>query len=260
MLVRTALSFFGCLAVSTASAQLVNGSFEDSNGFTVAGWEWTCDPPTAITDVPPGSGSWSAGKAMGNTQGCWPSYLFQRIPFAPDGSVWTLSGWVHSDTLGTPAFARMGFSSLSNGSFTFQSQIGATAYYWSYVSINDTVHSSATDTAVVLLTAGTIGGPGSGAGWFDGITLTPVTTTGLLEPAVALHTLLDAEGSLHVNAGDQRILHVQLIDHMGRLPRTSWHALNATDVVLATSTLSAGVYTVRVETSAGQAATRFFKP
>lgn len=260
MMFRAALPFFGCLVVSAASAQLVNGSFEDSNGFTLYGWEWTCDPPTAITDVPPGSGNWSVGKAMGNTQGCWPSYVFQRIPFAPDGSVWTLSGWVHSDTLGTPAFARMGFSSLNNGSFTFQSQIGASAYYWSYVSINDTVHSSATDTAVVLLTAGTIGGPGFGAGWFDGITLAPLTTTGVHEPAVTLHTLLDQDGSLHLSAGDQRILHVQLIDHTGRLLRTHMHAVGAADVVLATSALSAGIYTVRVETSAGQTATRFFKP
>ena len=259
-MVRTALSFFSCLAISTASAQLVNGSFEDSNGFTLYGWEWTCDPPTAITDVPPGSGNWSVGKAMGNTQGCWPSYLFQRIPFAPDGSVWTLSGWVHSDTLGTPAFVRMGFSSLSNGSFTFQSQIGASAYYWSYVSINDTVHSSATDTAVVLLTAGTIGGPGYGAGWFDGIELTPVTITGLMEPAVTLHTLLDAQGALHLSTGAHPILHVQLIDHTGRLVRTSMHTFGATDVVLGTSTLSAGIYTVRVETRAGHAASRFFKP
>ena len=103
-------TLFASGLVLNTNAQLINGSFEnDAWEFALDGWEWTCESPTPVTTPPPGGGLWGVRKEMGNVKGCWPNYLYQPIPWAYDGQVMQLSGWVRSDTIGvisTPMLSR----------------------------------------------------------------------------------------------------------------------------------------------------------
>ncbi len=243
------------LAIAPASAQLINGSFEDSNGFSLAGWEWTCETPTGGNNVPAGTGQWSVRKNIGSPD-CSPSYLYQRIPFAQSGDYWRVGGWVRADEVGWDALPRMGFASVNGGTFTTQSWIGSPAVVWNYCWITDTVYASATDTAVVLLTCGS---SFMGAGWYDGIELEPLIPTRIGERTVHLHTYLDEEGGLHVSAGEHSITGAQLIDPAGRMLLAIGRSAGQSPV-LRTEMLPTGIYLVRVETDAGATVTRFFKP
>ena len=251
----TLLYFFFLLLAASAHAQLVNPSFEDGGVFSLTGWEWTCDTPTAVNDTPPGGGDWSARKDMGDPD-CSPSYLFQRIPFVNSGDQWAVGGWVCADTIGWDALPRFGFSSVSNGVFAFQSQIGSPAQYWNYVWITDTVHASATDTAVVLLTSGT---GFLGSGWFDEFELWPMGTTGLTELASQLHTFLDADQVLHLATGGAAIRSVRLFDAAGRVLPAQVR-LNTVGASIDTAEMRPGVYIIQVSTDAGPVASRFVKP
>jgi hypothetical protein len=252
MRLLTPLAFI--LLATSADAQLVNGSFESDGAFSLEGWEWTCEEPTPVTDTPPGGGAWAARKNMGNPD-CSPSYLFQRIPFAQGGEHWTLGGWVRADSVGWDAVPRMGFSSVNNGEFPFQNQIGNPAPYWSYVWVTDTVHASATDTAVVLLQCGT---GFMGGGWFDALDLQPADPTGLSEAALHLHTYLDAEEVLYLSAGSP-IRSAQVFDAAGRVRSVRPHSAAPGSVAIGTDALGAGLYIVQAITDAGPATARFVK-
>ncbi|HMC96835.1 MAG TPA: T9SS type A sorting domain-containing protein [Flavobacteriales bacterium] len=251
---KTLLSAFPLLIAAPACAQLVNGSFENNGAFSLEGWEWTCGTPPGGNDVPPGGGQWSVRKDLGDPD-CSPSYLYQRIPFAQPGDHWTVSGWVRVDEVGWDALPRLGLASVNNGTFTTQSWIGSPALVWNFCWITDTVHATATDTAVVLLTCGT---GFLGAGWFDGIELEPLTPTGISEPA-HVHSYLDEEEVLHLSAGDRPIRGVRLFDAAGRaLDRDVQNGPGS--MALVTNGLKSGVYLVQLITDAGPATTRFVKP
>lgn len=243
------------LLATCSRAQLVNGSFESDGVFSLEGWEWTCDEPTAVSDAPAGCGDWAVRLNMGDPD-CSPSYLFQRIPFAESGEHWTLGGWARIDTVGWDAIALMGFSSINNGMLAFQSEIGNPAPYWSYVWIADTVHASASDTAVVMLTSGT---GFMGAGWFDGLELEPADPTGMPATRVDLHTYLDAEQTLSVCAREHDIRQVQLFDAAGSRQHAPVRACAPGCAAIGTDALVPGVYLVRADTDAGPAVARFVK-
>lgn len=243
---------FFLLGTIPTYAQLVNKSFEINGAFSSAGWEWTCETPVGGNDVPVGTGQWSVRKNMADPN-CSHNHLYQRIPFAQAGDYWKVSGWVRVDAGGWDALPRMGLASVSDGAFTTQSWIGSQALVWNYCWIWDTVHATATDTAVVLLTCGD---GFLGAGWFDGTTLEPLLT-GINEP-INIQTYLDAEQVLHLSAGEHVIHTAHLFDAAGR-------SLNA-DIVaqgraaLSTLALKPGVYLIQLTTDAGPATTRFAKP
>ena len=249
---RTLLSALLLPIAVLAHAQLVNGSFENNGVFSLTGWEWTCDTPVGGTYVPPGTGQWSVRKNIGNPN-CSPSYLYQRIPFVQSGDYWKVSGWVRVDSTGWNALPHMGFATLNNGDFTTGAWIGSPALSWNYCWITDSVHATATDTAVVYLTCGT---DFLGAGWYDGIELEPLLT-GIVEP-VRVHTYLDEDQILHLSAGEHFISSVQLFDAAGRVLRTEVMERSA-NVTLATADLVPGVYIVQLSTDAGQGTARFVK-
>lgn len=240
---------------SFSHAQLVNGSFESDGAFSLEGWEWTCGTPTPVSDTPPGGGSWAVRNNMGNPD-CSPSYLFQRIPFAQSGDHWTLSGWVRADSVGWDALPRMGFSSVQNGEFPFQSQIGSPAPYWNFVMITDTVHATATDTAVVLLQSGN---GFMGAGWFDGLELVPADPTGFIITAVHLHTYLDVQQVLYVSAGVHAIRSVDVFDAAGGIRTVERQVSAPGNTAIRTDALVPGMYLVRAITDVGPLTARFVK-
>ena len=254
---RSSFTFPLMLALLPAQAQLINGSFEDGGSFSLSGWEWTCAQPLPVHDAPVGAGEWSVSKNM-SSDNCRPSYLFQRIPFAQSGSHWHLSGWLRSDTVGAIAIPFIGFSSVSNGIFAQQNAIGSSGFDWSFVSINDTVHASASDTAVVLLNPSDAGGY-FGAAWFDGIHLEPFIPLGVDEAILQLHTFLDEEQIFHVAAVDQVIRNAQLFDATGRCLATGFRHTAFNTVVVSAAALNVGVYIIRVSTDAGEMAVRFVK-
>jgi len=256
---RNLYTFIALIIASTTSAQIINGSFEDNGVFSLAGWEWTCAQPGPVHQVPIGGGVWSASKNMGNDV-CGPSYIFQRIPFAQNGDVWHLSAWVRSDSTGIPALPRISLSSMHNGIFSFQSAIGSAGYNWEHVSINDTVHSSAVDTAVVLLNPGYVNGPLVGAGWFDGVEFTLLISTGIHEGSISLHPFIDADQVLHIAADDQVIRSAQLFDPTGRALSTRMRSTGPGSLAMATDALPSGVYMVQVISDAGRIVARFVKP
>ena len=150
----------------------------------------------------------------------------------------------------------MGFSSVNNGNFPFQSRIANPAPYWDYIWISDTVHANATDTAVVLLGSGD---GFLGAGWFDALELQPADPTGLSDALVLLHTYLDADQVLYVSARNHAIRSVQVFDAAGRVWPVQPHAAAPGSVAIRTEALGVGVYIVRAITDAGPATARFVK-
>lgn len=238
-----------------AHAQLINGSFEDANGFSLAGWEWTCAAPVGGTDVPVSAGQWCAGLEAGNLV-CSPSYLFQRIPFAVSGTHYILAGWVKTDDAGWGVLPRIGFGSLNNGIITTQSWVGNPAPDWYYCWINDTAHATATDTTVAVLTAGEAF---MGQGWFDGIELDPADPTALDERTHRMQFLLDEQGLLHVAVPGREPRSVQLFDATGREVFVEPRIVNGT-VLFSTTHLATGVHVLRLLTDDGPMTGRFFKP
>lgn len=243
----------------SAPAQLVNGSFEDNGSFSLNGWEWTCETPSAVTMHPLIGGLWSARKEIGNVKGCWPSYLYQRIPWAVDGELYQLTGWVRSDTMGVPANAMIGFATVHSGIFAWDSSVGASGYEWSFVTINDTVHAADGDTAVVLLNPGTLGGPAYGAGWFDAIDVQPFMPESVPEVGPSLRQYLDESLVLHLSGGDGPMRNVSLLDAQGRVLHVRTQA-TASGATIDTRSIPAGVYIVRSSTEAGDVVVRFVRP
>jgi hypothetical protein len=95
-------TLFAVLVVSTASAQLINGSFEQLGAGDLSGWvvTTTCVSPASSTVVPGGTGAWSA-RLMANSDDCLvvdPFTLAQPLPWITSGE-WILSGWMKAPTV-----------------------------------------------------------------------------------------------------------------------------------------------------------------
>ena len=156
----------------------------------------------------------------------------------------------------TPTIA---LATISNGLFIWDSAIGASGFDWSYVYINDTVHASPGDTAVVLLNAGVLAGPAFGGGWFDAIDLQPFGPQSVGEIPISLHQYLDESMVLHVSCGERAIRKLSLFDATGRaLPAP----MNLTGPVstIDTRCLIRGIYIVRASTDGAETAARFIRP
>ncbi len=252
-------TLFALALASTASAQITNGSFEQNGAFSLQGWEWTCEDPQPMMDVPAGGGVWSAWKRSGHAKGCFPNELYQRLPNVQYGIPYQLSGWVKcpvgefSVCLGGSLL----FGTISNGQFTFAQNATSTDTAWTYLTVEHVFDPGVGDTAIVVLNSGFIGGPIDPlpAG-FDQVSLD--IAEGVPE-RVPLHVSLfpDATGDvLHVGSNN-RIVSIQVIDLRGRtlLDRDG----NSTTEHVNISTLSSGEYVVRVVTEDGAGAARFLK-
>jgi len=200
-----------------ASAQLLNGSFEMNGAPSLYGWEWTCADPGQPNEGAPGSGEWCATKGPGETKGCFPSYIYQRLPDVVDGQAMTLSGWIRCSDEEPCVGGYMGIGTLNNGLITTGAAIGSQLPSWEFVYINQTVDLGPGDTAVAVLNGGIIGGPiAVSPTYFDGI---------MLEIAMGVEPNAIAEGPLFrlspdgqhlaVNAGADDVIRVH--DALGKL-------------------------------------------
>lgn len=240
-------------------AQLTNGSFEDSNGASLAGWEWTCDDPAPQMDAPIDGGTWSAWKESGHTKGCFPNYLYQRVPDVVYGAPYHLSGWAKCP-VGDVAFcigATIGFGTINNGYFTWAEQATSTDPDWSFLTVDDTWSENMGDTAIVMLSAGMIGGPINPlpAG-FDNFALNIFEQVPEHEaPRVSLFPD-PARDVLHVGT-QERINGITLLDGTGRILRAV--SGGSSTVHLDVSELDNGAYVLMVTSATGTTAQRFIK-
>jgi hypothetical protein len=255
-------TLFARILTSAASAQIANGSFETNGAFTLQGWEWACGEPQPVMDAPNGGGVWCASVQPGQAKGCFPSYLYQRLPNAQNGDIHTLSGWVRcaDDDVNICLGAYISFGSVNNGSFHLEETVGTSETVWNFVSIEDTIELGAGDTALVILNSGFIGGPISPlSGLFDEIFVTgPEGIHAFDTPQLGLR--YDATGNmLLASVAGQAIRAIDLFDLTGRkLPRAV-RSMGARTLSMQTGDLPDGVYIVHVSTEAGECAARFVK-
>lgn len=228
---RTRYTTFALIIANAASAQLINGSFEQGGAPSLEGWEWTCNPPGQPNEGAPGSGEWSVNKGPGEAKGCFPSYIYQRLPDLQDGEMVTLSGWIRCSDEEPCVGGYMGMATLNNGLITTGSMIGSQLPSWEYVYINQTLDLGPGDTAVALLSGGFIGGPiAPSPSYFDGITLEIVLGLTPNDPAEEPLFRLAPDGQhIAVNAGADEfiLLHDALgkLIHQEKAGSAGWHTL-----------------------------------
>lgn len=214
---RTLLLIPTVLVSISASAQLVNGSFESDGTPSLSGWEWTCNEPGLQNSAAPGSGSWSATKDPGHAKGCFPSYIYQRLPDAENGTVITLSGWVRCGEEEPCIGGILSSGRVHNGVFELDNSVSSQLPTWEFVSISNPVQNEEGDTAIVVLSGGFIGGPiAPSQSFFDGITLSLALGVEHVEPADGPLFRLSPDGrSVAVQATSEE--RIQLHDALGKL-------------------------------------------
>lgn len=239
----------------SASAQLINGSFEQNGVQNFLGWEWTCEDPIAWNEAPAGAGAWSVTKESGQTQGCFPNYLFQRLSGVQHGDLLTISGWVRCDDDVICMGAYFGLGTINAGYIQLEETVGTNQWPWTYLTITDTVELNAGDTALLVLNAGIIGGPISPEpGHFDGFTITEALGVSEVHAPLLAH-YRDA-ANFYVAGSAARILSVRLLDLTGRVITAAADRSDATYRIGLTG-LGTGVYFVDVRTDRGGQVIRF---
>ena len=243
-----------------ASAQLINGSFENDIGFfSLADWEWTCEDPQPGLDAPVGGGGWSARKEAGHAKGCFPNYLYQRLPAVQYGVFYQLSGWVKCP-IGDFAIClggSLGFGTISNGEFALAQNVTSSDTTWTYLTISHVFDPGVDDTAIVVLSSGFIGGPINPlpAG-FDQLTLDVANS---VDEPLPLHVSIFPDPTTdRLNVGSTSALRsLEIFDATGR--RVIGQRASGTTEVIDVTTLSMGQYLLKATTGEGTLTRRFVK-
>lgn len=250
------LPLFTIALATQASAQLINGSFEQNGVQNFMGWEWTCEDPLAWNEAPAGAGQWSVSKESGHAKGCFPNHLFQRLSGVQDGDLLTISGWVRCDDDVICLGAYFGLGTINNGTFQLEENVGTNQFPWTYLTITDTVELAAGDTSILVLNAGFIGGPiNPNPGHFDGFAVAPALSIDVAARTSA-HIRQDA-GMLYVSCGEERLLATNVMDLTGRNVGADIVRTGPSSCQFSTSHLPTGTYFVSVRTPTGERASRF---
>lgn len=167
-----------CLS-SLANAQLVNGSFENEEGWDLTGWVSSCG--NAFFGIGhPDHGNWSTSVPHGETNGsCYASHIVQFVPAIQDGSTWTLDGWLHNMLTGfSDPYIGMGMGiKHEDGWWEYFTSAQMNTGNWTHLTVTNSFTIAQGDTAFVILDGGLVSGNGSPA-WaeFDGMVLTDLST------------------------------------------------------------------------------------
>ena len=242
-----------------ANAQVINGSFEVNGGFSLQGWEWTCDEPQGFMDVPSGGGVWSAWKESGHAKGCFPNQLYQRLPDVQFGIPYQLSGWVKCPVgdLAVCIGGSIGFGTISNGEFALAQLTTSTDPEWAFITAEHVFNPGVGDTAIVVVNSGFVGGPINPlpAG-FDQLTLD--IANGLSEEYPLSLSLFLEPLSDRLNVGSTlRMRLLECFDATGR--RLLNQRASGTTEVVDLSALNSGTYMLRATTDGGTLTSRFVK-
>ena len=137
-------------------SQIVNGSFENTSGPTLSGWDWTCEAES-FQNAPPDGGNWCIKVLAGTSQGiCLHGLAYQKIFGVVSGKNYELAGWAYADNTTAGVF----FGSINNGEITYYSGGTVSVTDWTRISIESTFKLNEGDTAIVILHSGiTVGAP-----------------------------------------------------------------------------------------------------
>jgi hypothetical protein len=259
---RTLSTLFASMTVTASFAQLVNGSFENNGLPDLSGWEYlNCYPPTSLAGGAPGAGQWYARKNYSETQGCFTSQLIQRLPAIADGDVRTLSGWVRTEAGMIQPYAGLAIGSISGGVLSYDLQAQTIATAWTYLTVTDTFHLGASDTAVVVLHPGLVGGALFGHANFDGIELSPDITQGIAggHATTMTHYPDPTTDILMIHHDQHDPIGAWVVDLSGRAVPVTIHTAREGTLEVDVSTLTPGVYLVRLALGQGESVFRFVK-
>lgn len=244
---------------SATNAQLINGSFEDNGTFSLQGWEWGCNEPQAMADVPAGGGQWSAWKEPGHAKGCFPAFLIQRIADVQYGIPYQLSGWVKcpQDDFQVCLGASLAFGVINSGAIIPAGFSTSNDTGWTFLTANHVFDPGIGDTAIVILSSGFIGGPMNPlpAG-FDQIMLDLANSVDEHLPVQVSLFPDPANDRLNVGSTAQ-LRRLDLFDATGRSVLSQLAA--GTNIVVDISALVSGAYILRATTSEGISTQRFSK-
>jgi hypothetical protein len=163
--------FLGVTTIGTA--QILNNSFENNNDPDLSHWEWTCNTES-YEKAPQGGGKWCIQVPSGNTQGCYPGFVYQKVPWISTDKMYTLSAWVYADS---PPVVGINFGKINNGNITLLEGDTTTSASWTRLQVTSDFSLLTGDTAIVILNGGLIGGPVQGYGFFDLIQLEEISKT-----------------------------------------------------------------------------------
>lgn len=251
-----------CLS-SPTNAQLVNGSFENPDGWDLTGWTSSCQ--NAFFGIgQPDNGNWSTSVPHGETNGsCYASNLVQFVPAIQNGATWTLDGWCHNMLTGfSDPYIGIGMGiKHEDGWWEYFTSAQMNTGNWTHLSVTNSFAMAAGDTAFVILNAGIVSGNGTGA-WaeFDGFTLTDLSTgierndTGR-SPAFFPNPTTD---KLWVDL-PERTIAVDLIDALGRTTTLPAFTQSGRTLELDLADVPPGPAYLRIRTIAAARTLRFIK-
>lgn len=263
------LLLFVLAAALQGHAQLINGSFETSDSLaSLSDWTFTCTAGESLTIPAPESGKWALKQASGNTQGCFPGYVYQSIPQADSGQIWELAGWARTDSFSPPA-AQIGIYLAridSLGEIHLLKGDTTSASAWTALSLRDTLDLGKGDTLAVVLDPGITGGPVLGIAYFDGLHLDSLGTTGLFPKrrleGVSLHLRphpMVQTGWIDLDLEQGTWLNLSLFDQQGRRLQAiaqGRYAKGAHSFRIDTHWLAPGMYLLFLHTPEGMMSRR----
>ncbi|MBL0340092.1 MAG: T9SS type A sorting domain-containing protein [Bacteroidetes bacterium] len=208
-------------------------------------WEWTCGAQS-FNSTPPGGGSWCIKVAGGNLQGCFPGYAYQKLPAITNGQTFVLSGWAYAE-ISQPI--GMFFGVVNNGVLTTQAGATTNSASWSGLTSQSNFSLGPDDTAAVILYGGTTTGPVQGYGYFDLVTLSPVTGVSHAEAIQNMQLFpVPMNDQLHVEFQNNQLSEFLLYD-LGARKLEHHYFLNS--ITINTQSLAKGVYLYQLKNRNG---------
>jgi len=260
---RTTILLLLLLLFTRASAQLVNGSFEDALGaYSDSGWVATC----SVMPGPgaPGYGSTSILVPHSNSQGCGWSRLYQLVPAIGDGETWTLTGWVANFTwFFTDPYSGIRFGVKdAQGNLAFNTAALQNTGSWTFLSVTNTFTLAPGDTVFVECDPGAVSGMGSNAvfAMFDGLELTSLST-GVADASTrdAVHLFPNPADDVLWAATDAPVLEARVITAAGQVRSVDVQGGASGTWQVNVDELAAGAHVLWLRTPGGVRTARFVK-
>ena len=242
------------IACNVANGQILNGDFENGSNPDLSNWEWNCFAELN-NDGAPGGGNWSLKVASGNTQGCFPSYAYQKMPMITNGQTFQLTGWAYAHEALLPVGLYWG--KINNGAITLQTGDTTSSTSWKQLSLQETFSLSSGDTAVVVLHAGLAGGPVSSFGYFDLIDVQQVTGVNSLEQHFSLKLFPNPFNNQTTISIDKPLYNggLTVCNAWGQVVKQVENINNQT-IILEREKLSNGLYTIHLSEDGKTIATK----
>ena len=228
------------------TAQILNGSFENNSGPDLTNWLSTCNA-VSHQIAPVGGGKWSVSVPPGNTQGCYPGFLYQKIPSAITGQPFVLSGWAYSLTFPTIGIY---FGKINKGIITLLAGDTTSSTSWKLLKVQSTFNLNSGDTAIVVLSGGFTGGPEyilQSERYFDLIKLEQVSGTKDKPSASSIHIYPNPVSAETVIMSDRNFQNatIQIINANGKILKLEHHISGSTYNPRCEN-LPSGIYVIRI--------------